>query len=145
MKKKVIFKSLLMGICVPGGIYLAAGALDIITQESSFMLWVMFFTGIILFLLPMFFLSREKKLNLQAPTKLAAPAYLLGYAAVTAALLYIVDAIDTEKVFHHRYLGGIGLTILLIILTLGLGWAVLFRVITAIVRLIRKAANKTDP
>ena len=138
MKGRVLIRSFLMGVICPAVIYLAAGALDVITQESNLMFAVMVLMGAVLLVLPAYFLDREKKLNEQFPTKLTAPAYLLGYGIMVPVMLYIVDSLDTEKLFGHRFLGGIGLTILLMILAGGFVWAVVFRIGAAIVSLIKK-------
>ena len=139
MKKKVLARSFIMGLICPLLIYLAAGTLDVIMQESNLVFYVMFAMGLLLFLLPVYFLMKEKKLNEKAASKLTAPAYLLGYAVTAVTLLYLVnDTIDMSKLFGHKFLGGIGLTIMLIILACGFGWAVLFRIGAAIVRSIKK-------
>ena len=138
MKGKVLAKALLMGILFPLAVYLMAGALDIITQESNAAFYVMVIEGLLLFALPIFFLSREKSLNEQFPTKLIAPAYLLGYGILVPIMLYVTDSLDMDKLFGHKFLGGIGLTIMLIILACGFCWAVVFRTGAAIVRLIKK-------
>jgi hypothetical protein len=139
MKAKVLVKSLLMGAICPAAIYLAAAVLDVITQESRAALFVMFIEGVLLFLLPVFFLRREKELNEQFPTKLTAPAYLLAYAVITLVMIYITDSVDMEKLFHGRYLGGIGLVFMYTILIGGFVWAVVFRVGALIVRALRSS------
>lgn len=138
MKGKVLAKSFLMGIICPLIIYLAAAAFDVITQESNASLYVMFIEGLLLLLLPVFFLSREKELERQFSTKLTAPAYLFGYAVITLAIIYITDLIDMEKLFGHKFLGGIGLVFMYMILAGGCIWAVVFRLGAAVVRLIKK-------
>ncbi len=138
MKSGVLAKSFLMGIVCPLIIYLLAAVFDVITQESNASLNVMFIEGLCLFFLPMFFLGKEKKLNRQFPTKLIAPAYLSGYAVIAAVMIFVTDSIDMEKLFGHQFLGGIGLAIMLIILACGFGWAVIFRIIAAIVRYVQK-------
>ena len=138
MKVKVLVKSFLMGIICPLIIYLAAAGFDVITQESNASLYVMFIEGLLLFVLPFFFLSREKELDRQFSTKLTAPAYLFGYAVITLAIIYITDLIDMDKLFGHKFLGGIGLVIMYMILAGGCIWAVVFRLGAAVVRLIKK-------
>ena len=138
MKGRVLTRSFLMGMICPMVIYIAGGALDVITKESNFMLAVMFVMGAVLLALPAYFLCREKKLNEQFRTKLIAPAYLLGYGILLPVMLYVTDCLDTQNLFGHKFLGGIGLTIMLIILACGFGWAVVFRTGAALVRLIKK-------
>lgn len=139
MKAKVLVKSLLLGVACPAVIYLAAAALDVITQESRAALYVMLIEAVLLFLLPIFFLRREKKLNKQFTTKLIPPAYLLGYGIITLVLIYFTDGVDMERLFHGRYLGGIGLVFMYIILIGGLIWAVIFRIGALIVRALRSS------
>lgn len=141
MKCKVLVRALLMGIICPAVIYLAAAAFDVITQESKAALYIMLIEGVLLLLLPVFFLWREKVLDRQFSTKLTAPAYLLGYAVITLVAVYITDSADMEKLFGHKYLGGIGLVFMYMILAAGLGWAVLFRIGAAVVSLIKKKRN----
>lgn len=138
MKGRILIRSFLTGVICPMVVYLAAGALDVITKESNLMFAVMFVMSAVLLALPAYFLYREKKLNEQFPTKLTAPAYLLGYGILVPVMLYVTDSIEMEKLFGHRFLGGIGLTIMLIILACGFCWAVLFRIGAAIVSLIKR-------
>ena len=141
MKGKVLVKSLLMGAVCPAVIYLAAAVFDVITQESRAALSVMLIEGVLMFLLPVFFLRRENELNKQCPSKLIAPAYLLGYAVITLVLIYITDSVDMEKLFHGRYLGGIGLFFMYMILIGGFVWAVVFRIGALIVRAVKKGKS----
>ena len=61
-----------------------------------------------------------------------------GYAVIAAVMIFVTESIDMEKLFGHQFLGGIGLAIMLIILACGFGWAVIFRIIAAIVRYVQK-------
>lgn len=121
----------------PGIIYLAAGAIDVITKEDIYMVLI-FLEGLCLLVLPIFFHDREEKLKKQFPTKLIAPAYLIGYAVIVPVLVFITDSLDMYKLFGHYFLAGISLTIMLIILAGGFVWAVVIRVITAIVNAVKK-------
>lgn len=142
MKGKVLVKSLLMGMICPAIIYIAAAVFDVITQESNASLVVMFIEGVLLLILPVFFLIREKELEQQFPTKLTAPVYLFGYAVITLVMIYITDSLDMDKLFAHKFLGGIGLVIMYIILAGGFVWALLFRTGVLIAKCISSAQEK---
>jgi hypothetical protein len=142
MKKKILIRFFLMGLCIPLAIFLTFDLLNILTRE--YFLWGLWITeAVLLFILPFRILGEERKVPVKAPLKLSSVMFLCGYAAAVIASLMIQAMIENadiaEKFLPHRFLSGIGFTVICMILAGGFFWAVIFRVAVAIVRFSRGA------
>ena len=137
MKRGVLAKSFFMGITYPAIIYLVTGVIEVITQEAICMA-VLVLGGLCLFALPIVFLDKEKKLNEHFYSNLTAPAYLVGYAILIPALVFVTDYFDLYELCGHHSFSGISLTIMQMMIAGGFCWAAIFRVITAIINAVKK-------
>jgi hypothetical protein len=139
MNKKILIKAIIMGAGWPLAVFLVCALLDIATQESRAALYVMFAEGIVLFVLPILMLKRERKLSEEKLPLWTVPVYLAAYALITVLLHYLIEVVADTSVFFSKdvYMGGLGLVLMLMILTGGFIWAVVFRLGAAVVGLIR--------
>ncbi len=142
MKKKILKNALIMGTLWPLAIYLVCAFLDVAFQESKAALAVMAAEAVALFLLPIFMFRAEKKISDGKPPLWTAPVYLTAYALITVLLYFLLYMGDTSVFFSRDvYLGGIGFAFMLMILTAGFVWAVVFRLAAATVRALRGKKN----
>lgn len=144
MKSGILARAFLTGTIYPLVIFLIAGVIDYITNESNVMFTVMLVEGIILLVLPVLFLSKEEKLNSEYYTKLTAPMYLTGYGVITLFVGIAINTMDMGKLFPTQFLGGIGLFMVWIVMAGGFVWAVLFRVGALVAKCISSAKEKKN-